>query len=271
MHSDVKRLLSKVLILACFFGSPPTFASYTTSLEGLAHSPSHIIQDDIYAEVDDDEDPFEGFNRFMFAFNELLDGILLKPLALTYDFIFPAPIKESLSAFLDNLSEPVTFINDVLQLKPERAGQTLARFAMNTTLGMGGLFDVAGEWANLERHKEDFGQTLAHAGLEGGPYLVLPFLGPSNPRDMLGKAVDLLLDPVDYGLRRAHHRELTYVRKGVDTVRKRAEALPLTDSIDKTAIDKYIKIRTLYIQNRRFKLEDGSVSFSEVDSVEMVE
>tara|TARA_A100000171_G_C2130857_1_gene146616 strand:+ start:1662 stop:2465 length:804 start_codon:yes stop_codon:yes gene_type:complete len=242
-------------------------ASYAASLEKMSNTESPQNEES----ESQDDDPLESFNRFMFAFNELFDGVILRPLALVYDTITPEPVQDIVGNFLDNLLEPVTFMNDLLQLKPEAAGQTLARFAMNSTLGVGGLFDVADEWADIKRHKEDFGQTMGAAGVGSGPYLVLPFIGPSSFRDMIGKAVDVITDPVDYALRRSDRDTLIYVRKGVDAVHRRAKALPLTDSIDKTATDKYIRIRTLYTQHRHFKVKDGNVPVSEEDSVEMVE
>lgn len=245
--------------------------AYGTSFETLSEAKDLDEPEQEVLESDEDDDPLEGLNRFMFAFNELFDAILLKPVAIAYDTIFPDPIKTGVGNVLSNLAEPVTFLNDILQLKFDRASETFARFTLNTTFGLGGIFDVANDLGDIPRHKEDFGQTLGYAGVGGGPYLVLPFIGPSNFRDMIGTAVDVVTDPVDYGFRRLDSRSLVYVRKGVDIVHKRASVLELTRSIDKTAPDKYLRYKALYNQYRRFKIDDGTTAVSEEDSVEMVE
>ena len=269
------------LLAGTLSGNHYTFASYGDAFEKISNAEAVHAEEDpsekspydnINDEDDeDDEDPLEGLNRVIFAFNELFDAILLRPIAVTYDFIFPDPIKKGIGNVFNNLSEPVTFINDILQLKFDRAGETFSRFTLNTTFGLGGIFDVADEFGDIKRHKEDFGQTLGNAGVDRGPYLVLPFIGPSNFRDMIGTAVDIITDPVDYGLRRIDRDHLIYVRKGMDLTHKRASALSLTDSIDKAAPDKYVRYRTLYNQYRHFKIQDGETSRSEEDSIEMVE
>lgn len=267
------RLVRSALVLFLVLGLSGAFAlsgAMASSFETLSESDTLNIEDSD-ASIDEDDDPFEGFNRAMFAFNELFDTLLLRPIAVVYDTLLPDPLKTGVGNVLNNLSEPVTFLNDILQLKFDRASETFARFTFNSTFGLGGLFDVANDLGDIPRHREDFGQTLGYAGIGSGPYLVLPFLGPSNFRDMVGTAVDILTDPVDYGFRRWDRDSLVYVRKGTDLVHRRAMALPLTDSIDKTAPDKYVRYKTLYNQYRRFKIEDGVVDVSDEDSVEMVE
>lgn len=273
--------LGSGVLTASFLLPKMGFASYGSSFERMSHGGALKDDNEAAALADsekdsdtpltEDEDPLEGFNRIIFAFNEVFDGILLRPLAETYNFLIPDPIKEGVGNVLGNLAEPLTFMNDVLQLKFDRAGETFSRFVLNTTFGLGGIFDVADEFGGIRRHKEDFGQTLGHAGLESGPYLVLPFIGPSNFRDMIGTGVDILTDPVDYGLRRYDRDHLIYVRKGVDLVHKRAIALPLTKSIDETAADKYIRYRIYYNQYRNYRIQDENVTRSEEDAVEMVE
>lgn len=140
-------------------------------------------------------DPYEGFNRQMFAFNAGLDRYALGPASRAYKTVTPEYGRNRVTDFLRNLRSPITFANDVLQGEPSRAGTTATRFAMNSTLGILGLWDVATH-AGLDRHTEDFGQTLAVWGVESGPYLVLPVIGPTTPRDLAGVAVDRGLDPL---------------------------------------------------------------------------
>lgn len=228
----------------------------------LGHGPIPQDQDGAYSDLPK-EDELEGMNRVFFGFNQLLDGLFLKPLAQIYDLVVADPVKDRVSDFMDNLGEPVVFVNDLLQGKPDEAGRTLARFVMNSTLGVGGLFNAAYEVAGITRHYEDFGQTLAVWGVDSGPYLVVPFLGPSSFRDLIGTGVDFAMDPVNYLLRSNHHNELPWVRTGVDAVRKRRDVLSVTDSLEKNSSDLYNSYRILYGQTRLFQIKDGHVVYKD--------
>ena len=142
-------------------------------------------------------DPYEGFNRQMFAFNQGVDQYALSPAATVYETVTPEFARDRLGDFLGNLKSPVIFVNDVLQAQPGRATDTFFRFTINTTVGLVGLWDAA-DYFGLDGHSEDFGQTLAVWGVDGGPYLVMPFLGPTNPRDLIGSGVDRALDPLTW-------------------------------------------------------------------------
>ncbi len=142
-------------------------------------------------------DPAEPTNRFIFDFNQGLDKIIIKPLTSFYRGIFPDPLREGVHNFLNNLKTPVVLTNDILQGEPERAGDTVMRFLINSTVGIGGLRDQASDWG-YDAHEEDFGQTLAVWGVGEGPYIMLPLFGPSNPRDAIGKVVDYFLDPIKW-------------------------------------------------------------------------
>jgi phospholipid-binding lipoprotein MlaA len=227
-------------------------------------------QDDAQSDLPK-EDTLEGMNRFFFGMNQILDGLFLKPAAQIYDLCTPEPIQERLSNFLDNLGEPVTFANEMLQGRPDAAMQTLGRFSINSTLGVGGLCNAAYEVADLSRHKEDFGQTLAVWGVDSGPYLVLPALGPSSFRDLVGTGVEFVLDPISYVFRRNHHSELTFVRAGVDAVRRRKDVLAVTDRIDKTSADPYATYRVLYGQTRLFQINNGEVIYTDTPVLEAEE
>lgn len=142
-------------------------------------------------------DPYEGFNRQMFAFNNGVDKYALGPVAGAYKTVTPEFARDRVGDFLRNLESPVIFVNDVLQAEPSRAADTFYRFTINTTVGLVGLWDAAGHFG-IERHSEDFGQTLAVWGVDSGPYLVMPLLGPTTPRDLVGKGVDYAFDPLTW-------------------------------------------------------------------------
>ncbi|MEP1600492.1 VacJ family lipoprotein [Hyphomonas sp.] len=142
-------------------------------------------------------DPYEGFNRQMFAFNTGVDKYALGPAANVYETVTPEFGRDRVGDFLHNLKSPVIFVNDVLQGEGDRAGDTFARFLVNTTVGVAGLWDVAG-YNGMEKHAEDFGQTLAVWGVDSGPFLVLPLVGPTTPRDLFGAGIDRALDPLTW-------------------------------------------------------------------------
>ena len=143
------------------------------------------------------EDPYEDFNRSMFAFNDGLDRAVIEPVAHGYRAITNEPVREGVGNFTMNLNEPLTFVNHVLQGQIPDAGATFGRFVVNTTVGIVGIFDPASAMG-MQRTKEDFGQTLGKWGVGSGPYLVLPFLGSSSPRDAFGMGADLALNPLNY-------------------------------------------------------------------------
>src|SRR3954451_11493938 len=142
-------------------------------------------------------DPFETVNRGIYQFNEGVDKAILKPIAQGYRFVVPQFIRGSISNFFSNINDVVVMLNNVLQGKFTTAYSDFGRIAMNSTLGIVGLFDIASE-AGIEKHDEDFGQTLGYWGVQDGPFLMLPFYGPSTVRDTVGRAVDYHLDPVTY-------------------------------------------------------------------------
>ncbi len=198
---------------------------------------------------EDDNDPLEGLNRGIFEFNRVVDGVLIKPVAQIYRGVLPQQAQDSVRSFLRNLRTPVILVNDVLQGDMDRAGSTIGRFLVNTTLGIGGLFDVASE-LGMPFHDEDFGQTLAVWGVGEGPYIVLPILGPSNPRDVVGLASEFYLDPVNIYLRNEDLEYLTYVRAGLRGVDARARSIEVLDELERTSLDYYAAIRSLYRQQR---------------------
>ena len=207
-------------------------------------------------------DPLETPNRFLFALNKTLDTFILRPMAVTYRDLTPNGVQRGTRNVLNNLGEPVTAINELAQGEATRAAQTVARFLINSTIGLLGIFDVAKE-IGLPQTKEDFGQTLgvwAKAPPEdGGPYLVLPLVGPSNARDAVGLLVDYLVDPFRIA---AHHFDvdwLLYARGAAEAADGRSRTLQALDDIEKNSVDYYSAIRSAYTQRRAAQIRQRGV------------
>jgi phospholipid-binding lipoprotein MlaA len=187
--------------------------------------------------------------------NMNFDQWLLKPTAEAYVDVVPEPARTGVHNFLVNLDSPVTFANDLFQGEVLLAGQTLGRFGLNTTIGVGGLVDVATP-AGIPLHSSDFGQTLGVWGVGPDPYLVLPLLGPSNPRDLTGYVADTFMDPLTYvGI-----RDYTYWAMGrgaVTIVDVRSRNLEMMDELDRSSVDKYASMRSLYRQYRAAHIRHG--------------
>ena len=205
------------------------------------------------SEANGDDDPLEGYNRVMFEINRTIDGVLLKPAAELYQLVVPQVVRVRISNVLGNLGEPLNLLNNVAQGKFERAGSSLMRFTINSTFGVAGIFDVATDWG-YERASEDFGQTLASWGVGDKPYLVLPILGPSNPRDALGFGVDWAADPLGYLL----PADASVARGVTSGVSQRAEYLDELETLENTSIDFYAAMRELYQQYRDNDIRDGA-------------
>ena len=200
----------------------------------------------------DDGDPLEIFNRFVFAINDTVDIFILKPVAVTYEFWVPEGVRNSVRNFLRNLRTPVILANDIFQGEMHRAETTLARFFINTTVGLAGLFDVAGD-SGWDYHDEDFGQTMAVYGAGEGFYLVLPLIGPSSARDGTGMVVDHFLDPLTY----LAPMETGLGRAVLSAVDFRSRNLELIEDLKRDSIDYYARIRSLYRQRRAFEISNG--------------
>ena len=199
-------------------------------------------------------DPLEDLNRAVFFLNDGLDTVLIRPIAYVYGNIVPPFVKRRVSNFFSNINEPVVFANDLLQFELEDASVIVARFLVNSTLGLAGLFDVASE-IGLPPHKADFGQTLHAFGAGPGPYLVLPLLGPSNLRDGIGLAVDALLSPFTWLLKPDENLILT---AGTGLVRREGLLVPL-DALRESSVDYYAALRSLYYQDRAVALGRGAL------------
>ena len=208
---------------------------------------------EVVSDEDDVNDPLEGVNRVIFEVNRTLDETLLKPMAIIYRGVVPEFGRERIDNVLFNLTEPVNFVNALLQGKFELAGDTAARFLLNSTVGFFGAFDVADQGAGLPRHKEDFGQTLGVWGLGEGPYLMLPLFGPSNPRDATGLIVDFFIDPWGY----VFPDEVELARFGTSAVNERSKFIDALDSLEQSTVDFYAALRNLYRQQREAAIRDS--------------
>lgn len=199
-------------------------------------------------------DPLEPVNRAIFEFNRVIDGMFIDPAQQVYGYVVPDPAKTGIRNFLDNLRGPVIFINDVLQGERERAGTTLSRFLVNSTIGIFGIFDPATTLGFEERHFEDFGQTLGSYGVGPGPYLVLPILGPSSLRDAVGLGVDTFgFSPYPYFV----DNEVLLTRWVVDGVDVRYRLDPALDDLEANSLDLYAAFRSVYQQRREVDIRNG--------------
>lgn len=215
-----------------------------------------VPPDDDYADTGLD-DPLEDVNRVMFAVNDSVDQVVLRPVALVYRTVLPQPVRRGLANFLANVSTPVTLANDILQGDMKRAETTFVRFFLNSVAGFGGLKDIAAE-AGWERHTEDFGQTLAVYGVPSGPYIVAPLLGPATPRHLVGRAVDILANPwtwilADVSLIESLSPTMAEVISGRD------EGFEALDATREGSPDYYVTIKSLYEQNRQSEINNGEI------------
>lgn len=203
-------------------------------------------------------DPLEPFNRSVFSFNEGLDRTVLKPVATVYRDVTPSPIRTGVTNFFGNITDVWSLVNNVLQLKPKESVETLMRISFNTIFGFAGVIDIATEM-RLEKHKEDFGQTLGYWGVGAGPYVVLPVLGPSSVRDSVGTVVDISGDLSNRN-KDVPVRNSMAVLRAVDL---RSNYLGAGDVLDQAALDKYSFTRDLYLQRRQSLIRDAAPEAAE--------
>lgn len=205
-------------------------------------------------------DPYEGFNRKVYALNKGLDRYALLPAAKAYRLGTPAAARRAVAGGLSNLDEPLSFINSGLQAKPKAAGRTLARLLVNTIFGVAGIVDVATDWG-LPEQKEDFGQTFAVWGIKSGPFLMLPFFGPSTFRDGVGLGIEFVADPVPYVRNRITHWRFvnTIEQFGLKALNLRSNLIDAgADSVLAGSLDEYATVRSAYLQRRQSQIYDGS-------------
>jgi phospholipid-binding lipoprotein MlaA len=205
-------------------------------------------------------DPFEDINRVVYEFNETIDNNLLEPISRAYKDYVPGIFQDGVSNFFGNLRDVPTLANQILQFKPVESITTLTRILVNTTAGLGGLFDVASDMG-LTTRNEDFGQTLAVWGVGEGPFTMLPLLGPSTVRDTVGLFVDTTSDVNMIN----EMNDIGFISaSAMNVIDKRVELLPVTDLLDQSD-DPYITMRSSYLQKRKFDVFDGNLPDEEDD------
>jgi len=232
--SDLQRKLKRLALLG-----------FTAFLVGCASIPAGVERSP--------QDPWEPFNRSIFEFNEGLDAYVLKPVVAGYRFVLPEFVREGIYNFFSNYSDIYTALFNLLQGKPSYAFNDFMRVVVNTTMGLGGLLDLATP-GGLEKHKEDWGQTFGVWGVPAGPYVVLPFFGPSNVRDTFGTVADL---ESDYLFRLLPDVALRNSITGLRVVNARNTYYEAGDLLDGAAIDKYSFMRDAYIQRRQYQINEA--------------
>jgi phospholipid-binding lipoprotein MlaA len=224
-----------------------------SALSGCATPPTDPAERAVFIQ---NNDPLEPLNRKILSFNDAVDKVLLRPAAKIYVFTVPEDGRRAIRHVLDNMKEPTLFFNHVLQGELKRAGITLGRFIVNSMIGVGGIVDVMA-LNGVERQPADFGQTLFVWGVPSGPYIIIPILGPSNPRDAIGRGVDSYADPFTILANEAGVTELTTARFVGDGVDERASVLDLLDDLQKNSVDFYAQLRSLTQQHRNAELHHG--------------
>ncbi|MEE2661493.1 MAG: VacJ family lipoprotein [Pseudomonadota bacterium] len=224
----------------------------TCVVAGCATPPSSENKEDLTT-FKEFNDPYEPFNRTMLDFNLALDKAVVRPITSVYREVVPDSLKDNVHNFIENIRSPVIFANDLFQGKFGRAGNTLTRFVMNSTIGLLGFNDFATE-AGIEKHDEDFGQTLATWDVDAGPYLVLPLFGPSNSRDAFGLLGDILMDPFTW----LAPLEVRLARTVVTTIDKRYQKFDQINDLEENSLDFYSAVRSLYRQKRLDGIRDGA-------------
>jgi phospholipid-binding lipoprotein MlaA len=215
----------------------------------VAQQPAATSSEPPPAVADDNGDPWENTNRAIFGFNQSVDKTVLVPVANAYRFAIPSTFRDMIHDFLQNLNSPIIFANDVLQAQPGLAGATLGRALVNTTIGFGGFFDVATKFG-VPYHTNDLGITLATWGVESGPYLMLPVLGPSNPRDFFGDVADDFGDPGNIVASQHHRIWASILRGAVSGIDERSRNIESLAEIERTSLDFYATVRSLARQRR---------------------
>ena len=224
-------------------------------VSGCATAPDPMDEAAVQA-YNEANDPLEPMNRYFFEINHLLDEVILKPFAGYYHTALPQFVQDGVRNALRNLHSPTILANDLFQGSFSRAGDTTGRFFINSTIGLGGLIDVA-DSLGMKYHDEDFGQTFGWYNVGEGPYLMLPILGPSNPRDVTGRVVDYALDPLTWVGYIYNVGWTNTVRGGLEGLDTRARNMQAIEELQKGSVDFYATIRSLYRQHRNDAIRNG--------------
>ncbi|OGT45594.1 MAG: hypothetical protein A3E83_04055 [Gammaproteobacteria bacterium RIFCSPHIGHO2_12_FULL_41_20] len=205
------------------------------------------------------QDPYESLNRPIFYFNDALDQVILKPVAMLYNKVMPKPLNTGVHNFFNNIQNLPTIVNDVLQIRPQQTASDTWRLAINTTVGIGGLFDIA-TYMGLKQSYNDFGLTLARIGMVNSSYIVVPFFGPGTIRDAVGWPIDYFLFSI---YPRIHPLSAQYSLYALGVIDWRAHYLKYNEIIEEAAIDKYAFVRSAYLQRRAYLIEQQKQGFNE--------
>ncbi len=236
------------------------FCSSTLLVLSVSNLHAEELSDEEYDDEQLIDDPLEDINRGIFWFNDQLDIYILEPVAEGYTYVVPKPVRRSVGNFFDNLRYPVYLVSDLVQLKFDQAGEHTGRFMINSVFGIAGLFDVASD-VGLERHVEDFGIALGYHGVGTGPYLVLPFLGPSNARDLVGSIVDRSLSVTALTTFDSAASDdaiiASYAASVLDLINTRADLLEAVKTAKDASIDYYSFVKNSYTQRRESLIYDG--------------
>lgn len=241
----------KTVVLACGLLAVTSLGACSTT----AQTSERQTTGDIQVSESEISDPFESANRAVFSFNQGFDNLILHPVIEGYRTVVPSPARTGVSNFLQNLKSPVHFANQVLQGDIGGAATVLQRAVINTLLGLG-LFDVAGH-EGIKHESEDFGQTLAVWGVGSGPYIVVPFLGPSSLRDYVGYAVDAFADPLRMYLFNIDEEGWAWARTGADYFVLRDSLMDVLKDLEKNSVDYYAATRSVYVQRRNAQIADS--------------
>lgn len=214
-------------------------------------------------------DPWEGFNRDLYAIHDGVDQAVLEPVARGYRAVTPGPLRAGVRNVLRNLRGPVIFANDVLQGEFGRAATTAARFGVNSTVGLVGIFDPATSMG-LERHDEDFGQTLAVWGVDPGPYIFVPLMGPTTLRDGAGRIVDIAFDPLTWA-EFDEVDEVRIARTALSALSARESVIETVDDIRRDSLDPYVTIRSAYGQLRQSAIQNGPADVEDLPEFEPID
>jgi len=247
----IRFLLPQLALLVLVAASAPAWADAPSTPDPLYDDVEQAPQSDGFP------DPLEKLNRVTFHFNLQVDRWVIDPMVRVYDFVVPAPARRAIRRALVNLDSPVVFANDVLQVEPRDASVTATRFVVNSTVGIGGLFDPAGRYLGLAPHESDFGQTLARIGVPSGPYLMLPIIGPTNVRDGSGNLVDTFFRPTTYLLALGTQYLYTPITEGGSGIATRDAHSDALRVLRESSVDYYAALRNAYAQDRIARIWKG--------------
>lgn len=254
------RGLVPVLVFAACLATPSLAGAQEAAPEAVVSGPT---------ESDGVRDPWEGLNRNLYAVHDSVDRAVLEPVARGYRAVTPGPVRQGVVNFLRNLRSPVIFANDLLQGQISRAGTTAVRFGINSTVGIAGAFDPATRMG-LERHDEDFGQTLAVWGVGSGPYVFVPLMGPTTVRDGAGRIVDVAFDPLTW-LEGEDIETFRTTRTVVAGISAREQVLDTVDDIRQTSVDPYVTIRTSYGLLRQSAIQNGPANVQDLPDFDEID